>query len=82
MLTLMVQNYRNRYWNEPYFKALSIIEEGVQKHNLTLAEVALRWITHHSLLKREHGDAIIIGASSVAHIEQVRSLFAGSERLS
>ena len=41
-----------------------------QKHNLTLAEVALRWLSHHSQLKKEYGDAVIIGASSKAHIEQ------------
>jgi aflatoxin B1 aldehyde reductase len=32
--------------------------------------VALRWMSHHSQLKREHGDAVIIGASSLSHIEQ------------
>ena len=37
-----------------------------------MAEIALRWISHHSLMKREHGDAVIIGASSLNHIEQVR----------
>ncbi|KAI0783921.1 Aldo/keto reductase [Irpex lacteus] len=58
------------YWNETYFKALELIEAAAQKHNLTLAEVALRWVSHHSLLKKEHGDAIIIGASSTKHIEQ------------
>jgi aflatoxin B1 aldehyde reductase len=62
-----------------------------------MAEVALRWVSHHSLMKRyvtfrspptgpgdgdrladngaddahrEYGDAIIIGASSLKHIEQ------------
>lgn len=30
----------------------------------------MRWMTHHSLLKREYGDGIIIGASSTKHIEQ------------
>ena len=35
-----------------------------------MAEVALRWISHHSLLKREFGDAVLIGASSLKHIEQ------------
>ncbi|PSR78952.1 hypothetical protein PHLCEN_2v7256, partial [Hermanssonia centrifuga] len=64
------RNYRNRYWNEAYFKALASIEAVTSKHNLTLAEVALRWISHHSLLKREYGDAVIIGASSLNHIEQ------------
>jgi aflatoxin B1 aldehyde reductase len=28
------------------------------------AECALRWMTHHLLLKREFGEGIIIGASS------------------
>ena len=27
-------------------------------------------MSHHSLLKKEHGDAILIGASSIEHIEQ------------
>ena len=35
-------------------------------------------MTHHSYLKREHGDTVIIGASSSGHIEQVRAAcFAG-----
>jgi len=41
-----------------------------EKYNLTMAEIALRWIGHHSLLKREYGDSILIGASSLKHIEQ------------
>ncbi|KAJ7738479.1 Aldo/keto reductase [Mycena maculata] len=64
------QNYRNRYWNEPYFNALAATRLVVEKHNLTMAEVALRWISHHSLMSREHGDSVIIGASSLEHIEQ------------
>ncbi|PPQ75579.1 hypothetical protein CVT26_012682 [Gymnopilus dilepis] len=58
------------FWKDPYFKALSSIKAVADKHNLTLAEVALRWISHHSQLKREHGDAVIIGGSSLKHIEQ------------
>ena len=65
-----VQNYRSRYWNEPYFKAIESIRAVADKHGLTMAEIALRWISHHSLLKRAHGDAILIGASSLNHIEQ------------
>ncbi|EMD32818.1 hypothetical protein CERSUDRAFT_118513 [Gelatoporia subvermispora B] len=64
------QGYRKRYWNEPYFKALEQIKAVADKHNLTMAEIALRWISHHSLMKREYGDAVLIGASSVKHIEQ------------
>ncbi|TFK50061.1 Aldo/keto reductase [Heliocybe sulcata] len=64
------QMYRKRYFNDTYFNALKTIKGASDKHGLTMAEVALRWISHHSLLKREHGDAILIGASSVKHIEQ------------
>jgi aflatoxin B1 aldehyde reductase len=66
--------FSKRYWKEQYFKALDTIRPVVEKHNLTMAEVALRWISHHSFLKREHGDAVLIGASSLTHIEQVRRI--------
>ncbi|KAI0046810.1 Aldo/keto reductase [Auriscalpium vulgare] len=64
------QNYRKRYWKEPYFKALDAVRIAAEAHGLTTAEVALRWISHHSLMKREYGDSVLIGASSVKHIEQ------------
>ncbi|EJD54243.1 Aldo/keto reductase [Auricularia subglabra TFB-10046 SS5] len=62
--------YRVRYWNDTYFNALEIVRPVSDKHGLTLTEVALRWMSHHSLLKRKFGDAVIIGASSTKHIEQ------------
>ena len=62
--------YRMRYWNEPYFRALDILRPVAKKHGLTEAECALRWMMHHSQLKREHGDATIIGASSEKHLEE------------
>lgn len=67
----IIQNYRKRYWNEPYFKAVDIIQKAADKAGLTMAEVALRWVSNHSLMKREYGDSILIGASSLKHIEQV-----------
>ncbi|KIK54557.1 hypothetical protein GYMLUDRAFT_1022648 [Collybiopsis luxurians FD-317 M1] len=68
--SLQGQGYRQRYWNEPYFKALASIQATAEKHNLTMAEIALRWVSHHSFMKREYGDSILIGASSLKHIEQ------------
>ncbi|EPQ58870.1 Aldo/keto reductase [Gloeophyllum trabeum ATCC 11539] len=64
------KGYRYRYWNDATFDALESVKAVGEKHGLSLAEIALRWVSHHSLLKREHGDAILIGASSVQHIEQ------------
>ncbi|KAF2429259.1 keto reductase [Tothia fuscella] len=62
--------YRNQYWNEPSFAALDVIRSATKRHGMTTSEAALRWSSHHSLLKAEHGDAIIIGASKVAHLEE------------
>jgi len=64
------QRYRTRYWKEPYFEALRLIRATAEEHKLTMAEIALRWVSHHSLMKRDHGDAILIGASSKKHIEE------------
>ncbi len=64
------KEYRARYWNDAYFDALDIVRPVAEKHGLTLAEVALRWMTHHSLLGKEYPDAVLIGASSAKHIEQ------------
>ncbi|KAI9031981.1 Aldo/keto reductase [Hyaloraphidium curvatum] len=61
--------YRARYFNDATFAALEVIRKACEEHKLTMAEVALRWMNHHSAMKPEHGDAVIIGASSVAHIE-------------
>lgn len=64
------KSYRARYWHDQYFDALDILRPVTTKYGLTEAECALRWMIHHSLLQREKGDAIIIGASSVKHIQE------------
>jgi len=69
------QLYRKRYWNEHNFQALRIIRDAAKKAELTMPEVALRWLSHHSLLKREAGDGVIIGASSIQHVAQNLSDF-------
>ncbi|KAK0628371.1 keto reductase [Bombardia bombarda] len=61
--------YRKRYWNDAYFDALDVVRPVAKKLGLTTAEAALRWVNHHSLLKKEHGDAVIIGASSAGQLE-------------
>ena len=54
---------------------MASIQAVADAHNLTMSEIALRWVSHHSKMKREYGDAVLIGASSVAHIEQVGVAF-------
>ena len=44
-----------------------MVEKVTKEHNITLIESALRWMKHHSDLGAN--DAIIIGASSLKHLE-------------
>lgn len=64
------ENYRKRYWNQAYFDALDVIRPVAHKLGISTAEAALRWVSHHGVLKKEHGDAIIIGASSPQQLEE------------
>jgi len=42
-------------------------------HEITLADASLRWLRHHSILRKN--DAIILGASSLQHyMENMNSL--------
>jgi len=52
-----------------YFDALEILRPVAEKHSLSESECGLRWLAHHSQLKRKLGDAIIVGASSTHHLE-------------
>lgn len=61
--------HRSRYWNEDYFKALNHIREAAEKHGLTFAGCALRWMIYHSQLKGEYHDTVVIFASSAKQLE-------------
>lgn len=43
--------YRERYIRNGYLDAVGIIEPVAAAHGLTLVEVAMRWLVHHSALK-------------------------------
>ena len=58
--------YRAKYFRDEYFHALDLVKPAAEKHGLTMAEVALRWMTHYSQLDRKYPDAILIGASRLA----------------
>lgn len=63
---------RQRYFKDATFDALKLIEPVVAKHDLTLIEVAFRWLVHHSQLRLANkggNDGIIIGVSSQEQLE-------------
>ncbi|KAJ7832758.1 Aldo/keto reductase [Mycena olivaceomarginata] len=63
-------SYRGRYWKAEYFDALATVRAVASAHKLTMAEIALRWVSHHSLLRAAAGDAVIIGGSNLKHVEE------------
>ena len=54
------------YFNEANWKAQQLIKAAADKNSLGMTEVALRWLSHHSALKKEHGDTVIIGCTKSA----------------
>lgn len=63
------KEYRDRYWKERYFEALDLARSACDRAGLSVAEAALRWLLHHSRLDGERGDGLIIGGSTVEHIQ-------------
>ncbi len=73
--------YRARYFKPEVFECLRLVEPVATKHGLTLLEIALRWVVHHSALEVGDGrqgqgqgkgqgqDGVIIGVSSLAQLE-------------
>jgi len=61
--------YQARYFKDNYFEAIELLRPVAEKHNLTLLEIALRWMIHHSQLDYKAGDGVIIGCSSIQQLE-------------
>ena len=71
-------NYQNRYWKKSYFDAVEMIKTVTEKYGMTCAEATFRWLSHHSMLDGDRGDAVIIGASKLHHLQNnIKDLQAG-----
>jgi aryl-alcohol dehydrogenase-like predicted oxidoreductase len=57
--------YRTRYWNDAQFAAVDRLRAAAEHDGVSLLELAYRW-----LLSRPMVDAILVGASSVAHLRE------------
>lgn len=64
------QLYRNWFFKDNIFEVANAIAVAAQKDGITGHAVALRWVLHHSALDAGRGDAIVIGASSLAQLEE------------
>jgi len=62
--------YTTMYGKESLYQALDEWAEIANDAGISKAALAYRWIAYHSALKRENGDAIILGASKVGQLEE------------
>ena len=61
--------YRDRYWSHAYISTLQTLHAVCTQSDIDAISAALRWLVHHSKLDSDREDAIIIGASSIAHLQ-------------
>jgi aflatoxin B1 aldehyde reductase len=64
------RGYVERYWKQAYFDVLRELQQACDASGIKPVEVAMSWLVNHSLMQAEHGDGIILGASSVEHLQQ------------
>ncbi|MGI5186693.1 aldo/keto reductase family protein [Promicromonospora sp. CA-289599] len=64
------KEYRSRYWNDAYLAGLDEVRQACRSGGIAPIEAALRWLVHHSRLDARSGDGIILGASSLGHLQQ------------
>ncbi|KAM9814222.1 aflatoxin B1 aldehyde reductase member 3 [Neosynchiropus ocellatus] len=72
--------YRDRYWKQSQFEAIELVLKALETaygaSRPTLTSAAMRWMYHHSQLKGDLGDGVIIGMSTM---EQLKENLAAAE---
>ena len=70
------EEYTARYWRPAYLSALQHLHNVRQSCDggpIAVQDAAHRWLMHHSLLDASHGDAVILGASTVKQFRMCKS---------
>ncbi|KAM3621605.1 uncharacterized protein V6R79_013427 [Siganus canaliculatus] len=66
--------YRDRYWKQSHFQAIDLVLKALDSvyssQKPTLTSAAVRWMYHHSQLKGDLGDGVIIGMSSMEQLQE------------
>ena len=63
-------NYQKRYWKKSFFEAVDLIRKAGEKYGINTIKATYRWLAFHSMLDGSRGDAILIGASKLGHLQQ------------
>ncbi|KAK4893102.1 hypothetical protein LTR27_008442 [Elasticomyces elasticus] len=67
--------YKNLYSKPALLNVLAKWEAAAIEEGVPRAELAYRWVASNSSLNAENGDAIVVGASSIAQLEQTLTSF-------
>jgi len=62
--------YTLLYHKDALFDAAKKVHNAAERAGISGHEVALRWVLHHSALRGELGDAMLISASSLTQLEE------------
>ena len=62
--------YRARFYSEPYMRALVGVQAASKLVGVPTHVAALRWIAHPPLLRFDLGDAVVVGASTLAQLKE------------
>jgi aflatoxin B1 aldehyde reductase len=62
--------YQDRYWKPDMFSVVQSFAKACEAEGIAPASAALRWLVHHSDISNNDNHAIILGSSTVAHLEQ------------
>ncbi|OCK73142.1 Aldo/keto reductase [Lepidopterella palustris CBS 459.81] len=62
--------YKRLYSKQSYLEALEEWSDIAKDEGCSKAHLAYRWVAFNSPLKKEYGDAVILGASSLKQLEQ------------
>lgn len=61
--------YLERFWKKSYFDAIEIVRDASEQAELSMIQIALRWLMQHSFLNGLSGDGVIIAASNLKQWE-------------
>lgn len=63
------RQYLERFWKKSYFDAIEIVQDASEQAELSMIQIALRWLMQHSFLNGPSGDGVIIAASNLKQWE-------------
>jgi aryl-alcohol dehydrogenase-like predicted oxidoreductase len=62
--------YHDRYWHPAYFAAVDELKAVAAKAGISMVELSLGWLLHHTA-----ADCIILGATSIKQLEENLAAF-------